>query len=258
MRKSCLLLAAVLLSACGDGTSGNTEATGDTLPPPDTTAMPVAPVDWPGYYDGTFPLGKGREVAVQVWVRSDSVFIIRQRTKPDDSLAHGAIGTWRVVQVEGGPAEGLLEMEHDGDPPDHYQRTAKGLVFVDVINGVDIADTWQLEKLADEIQDEVPRMVVKGTFIDMADAMSFRPCGSKYSWPCAGGLDAGGEEEGEVLNSMSTVDLEKAYGKAVAKGGDPWTIEVEGSLGMGPAMEGDGVDEYLFIHRVRKGGVTCP
>jgi hypothetical protein len=44
----------------------------------------------------------------------------------------------------------------------------------------------------------------------------------------------------------------------VKQGGDPWLIEVECNLAMGPAMEGDGADEYLFIHRVLGPIEACP
>jgi len=54
------------------------------------------------------------------------------------------------------------------------------------------------------------------------------------------------------------LELERHYARSVKQGGEPWTISVECSMAMGPAMEGDGVDEYLFIHRVVSDTVTCP
>ncbi len=100
-------------------------------------------------------------------------------------------------------------------------------------------------------------MRLRGVFTYMADAKGFQPCGSRYTWPCAGGMDWG-PEEGELTGSMNGSELEQAYRKAVKQGGDPWTVEVECSLGMGPAMEGDGADEYLFIHKVLDAAATCP
>jgi len=90
----------------------------------------------------------------------------------------------------------------------------------------------------------------------MADAMSFQPCGSTFNWPAAGGEQW--TDEGGVLGSMNTVELERNYLKAVKQGGDPWLIEVECNLAMGPAMEGDGADEYIFIHRVIGPAEACP
>jgi hypothetical protein len=250
MRLPLPILVLSILSACA---TAPTEEQGTTVP-----VQPVAetPVEWPGYYDGIFPRGKDRATTVQLWVRSDSTFIIRQRTGEADTLATGAIGTWRVVQVTGGPTSGLLSIQFGGDPPDHYQRTDKGLVFVDVIGGVEVEPDRVLERLADELQDEIPRMKVSGTFTYYADAMSFRPCGSRFSWPCAGGEQW--TDEGEVLGSLNTAELERHYLRSVKQGGDPWLIEVECNLAMGPAMEGDGADEYLFIHRVLGPIEACP
>jgi hypothetical protein len=250
MRLQLPILVLSILSACS---TSPTEEQGTTVPVQPVTDTPV---EWTGYYDGIFPRGKDRTTTVQLWVRSDSTFIIRQRTGEADTLAEGAIGTWRVVQLAGASASGLLSFQYDGDPPDHYQRTDKGLVFVDVIGGVEVVPDRVLERLADELQDEIPRMKVSGTFTYMADAMSFQPFGSRLSWPCAGGEQW--TDEGEVLGSLNTAELERHYLRSVKQGGDPWVIEVECSMAMGPAMEGDGADEYIFIHRVLAEIEACP
>ena len=67
-----------------------------------------------------------------------------------------------------------------------------------------------------------------------------------------------GEEEGEALVKFNNVDLQRAYRNAVKTGGDPWVIEAECTMGMGPAMEGDGADEYVFIEDVRRTLDRCP
>lgn len=253
MRPLRSLIACALLGSCGSDPAPVTEI---PSAPADTAAAAPMPIDWPGYYEGTFPLGMDRRMTVQLWVRSDSTFVIRQRRGEADTLPEGAIGKWAIVDLPGGPATGLLRFQHGGDPPDHYQRTEKGLVFMDVIGGADVAEDMALEKLGDEVGDEVPRMRLQGEFAYMADAMSFRPCGSPFSWPCAGG--EGWTDEGEVLGSMSTIELERRYLGSVKQGGDPWLIEVECSLAMGPAMEGDGADEYVFIHRLLGPAEDCP
>ncbi len=239
------VLCGALLASCGSDTPPIESA---DVPMTDSTSSPAVSVEWPGYYEGTLAQGKDSEHTVQLWIRRDSTFILRQRFVDSEMPAEGAIGTWSVVQISGGPASGLLSIAYFGDPPDHYQRTDTGLVFVDVIGGVELAPDWALERFADELQDEIPRMRLTGTFTYMADAMSFTPCGSHRAWPCAGGEEW--TDEGEALSSMNTLTLERSYLKAVKQGGYPWTIEVEASLNMGPAMEGDGADEYIFIHRV--------
>jgi hypothetical protein len=249
MRPCNFILLAALFAACSPSPGDGQGAT-EPIPPVD-----AVPVEWTGYYDGVLPVAKDKEVAVQLWVRSDSTFVIRQRYSEAGTLAEGAVGIWRVVQVPGGPASGLLSIQYFGDPPDHYQRTDRGLVFVDVIGELEVAPDRVLERLADELQDEIPWMKVTGSFTYMADAMSFQPCGTHISWPCAGGEQW--TDEGEVLGSMGTVELQNSYLNAVKQAGDPWVIEVECNMAMGPAMEGDGADEYIFIHRVLGAG-RCP
>ncbi len=248
MRSLLPLAAFALLWSCGSDPAPATDAPATVI---DTIAATPVVTDWPGYYDGTLPCADCEGIATQLWVRSDSTFILRQRYLGKDSLAFGTIGQWHVVN-------GLMTIGIGTDKPDFWRWTEGGIQMVDEM-GAPFQSSFNhtLEKLADEINDEIPRMRLKGTFTYMADAKTFQPCGSRFTWPCAGGMDQGAEE-GEVMNSMNGADLERSYLKAVGQGGKPWTIEVECSLSMGPAMEGDGADEYLFIHRVIKEGVTCP
>lgn len=244
MRLSLPILALSILSACS---TAPTEEQGTTVP-----VEPVAetPIEWPGYYEDTLPCADCKGIHTQLWLRSDSTFVRRARYLGRDSLAFGAIGGWKV-------ANGLLLLVQPGDMPDHFRYDAPGLRMVDAAGKpFDSGHPYTLEKLADELQDEVPRMRLMGTFTYYADAMSFRPCGSRFSWPCAGGEQW--TDEGEVLGSLNTAELERHYLRSVKQGGDPWLIEVECNLAMGPAMEGDGADEYLFIHRVLGPIEACP
>ena len=244
------VVAAFLFAACsGPGADqGSSDQT-------DTTALPsVAPTvvaNWTGYYDGTLPCADSPGIETRLWVRSDSTFVLQQRSIDRDSVPQGTIGQWHVLN-------GLMTIGYAGDKPDFYRYTEDGLVMVDEM-GENFASTanYGLEKLADAIGDAIPRMRLRGTFIYMADAQSFQPCGARFNWPCVGGMDMG-EEEGEPLVKFTNVDLQQAYAKGVKKGGDPWVIEAICTMGMGPAMEGDGADEYLFIEQVVKPIVQCP
>jgi len=247
MRSQLLLILPVLLVACG----GNDKPASDTVATtPDTTSVPVIQRPWPGYYEDTLACSDCEGLYTQLWVRSDSSFVRRDRYLGKDSLASGTIGRWKV---EGGS----LILVQSGTGIDHFAQVEAGLQLVDAAGKpVDPKHPNALEKLADELQDEIPRMRVIGTFTYMADAMSFTPCGSNRNWPCAGGEEW--TDEGEVMGSLNTRELERHYLRSVKQGGEPWVIEVECSLAMGPAMEGDGADEYIFIHRVLKSGATCP
>jgi copper homeostasis protein (lipoprotein) len=248
MRSLFPLTVLTVLWSCGTGNDtakdGNANADDDL----DTGAVYT---DWPGYYDGTLPCADCEGIATQLWVRSDSTFILRQRYLGKDSLAFGTMGQWHVVN-------GTMTIGYTGDKPDFWRVVKGGIEMVDEMGTpFESKLNHTLEKLSDEIYDEVPRMRILGTFTYMADAKSFRPCGSQFTWPCAGGLDLGAEE-GEVIGSMNGAELERAYLKAVGQGGKPWTIEAECSLDQGPAMEGDGMEEYLLIHRVLGPIGECP
>ena len=247
MRSQLLLILPVLLVACG----GNDKPVTDTVATtPDTTSVPMIQHPWPGYYEDTLACSDCEGLYTQLWVRSDSSFVRRDRYLGKDSLASGTIGTWKV---EGGS----LVLVQSGAGIDHFAQGKNGLQHIDATGKpFDPGPSNTLEKLADELQDEIPRMKVAGTFTYMADAMSFTPCGISRSWPCAGGEEW--TDEGELLGSLNTRELERHYLRSVKQGGEPWTIEVECSLAMGPAMEGDGADEYISIHRVLKSGASCP
>lgn len=255
MRTPATLLLFALLAACGQD-PGST----DPAPPPATDALPTAEVapGRPGYYEDTLPCADCPGILTQLWVRADSTFILRQRYLDRDPLAYGLIGRWQVVTPNAPGAVPLMTIGQAGDKPDFYRAEAGGLRLVDEM-GVAFASNapYTLERLADELEGEVPRMRLTGTFTYMADAMSFRPCGAERSWPCAGGEDLGAEE-GELIGSMNGAELERHYLRSVKQGGEPWTIEVECSLDLGPAMEGDGSDEYILIHKVLREGVACP
>jgi hypothetical protein len=134
----------------------------------------------------------------------------------------------------------------------------EGLLLVDEMGEADrSALDFSLDKLAGELEDAIPRMRLMGTFTYKADAQSFQPCGAKFSWPCAGGMDMG-EEEGEPLIAFNNTDLQKLYRKAVKNGGDPWSVEAICTMGMGPAMEGDGADEYIYIEQAPRTIERCP
>lgn len=234
----------IVLLGCGGGdTPSTTPDTKDT----DTLAG-VAAISWTGYYVGTLPDVDGVARATHLWVRSDSTFV-RQRSVEGGGVAMGNIGLWSVEN-------GSLRMDDSGAGAEYFHQVPSGLQQVDAGGKpLDAERSVVWAKLAEEPGGDVPRMRLHGTFTYHADAMSFTPCGSELSWPCAGGEDW--TDEGEARGSLSSADLQQHYLRSVSHGNDPWTIEVECTLAMGPAMEGDGADEYVFIHRVL-GSTSCP
>ncbi|MBK8339459.1 MAG: copper resistance protein NlpE N-terminal domain-containing protein [Flavobacteriales bacterium] len=239
----------LLFAACSDPSGGTTISHQESTTLPKDTAHIVA--NWPGYYTDTLPCADCQGIKTSLWVRADSTFVLQQLYLDRDTVPWGTIGQWHVVN-------GLLTVGYKGDKPEFYRYTAEGLLTVDEMGqAFESKADYSLDKLADEIGDAIPRMRVMGTFTYAADAQSFQPCGSKFNWPCVGGMDTG-EEEGEALLKFSNEDLQRAYRKAVKQGGDPWVVEVIGTMGMGPAMEGDGADEYVYIEAVKRTLGSCP
>ena len=249
------LIAASLIAALFGSCSSPVPDPGEKVFIPDSPSVQVdtssVVADWPGYYADTLPCSDCPGIDTELWIRNDSTFILRQKYIGLDSVPAGTIGQWHTVN-------GLLTIGYAGDKPEFYRYTTEGLLTVDEMGvAYDTKMDWSLDKLADEIGDAIPRMRIMGTFTYMADAQSFQPCGSKFIWPCVGGMDMG-EEEGEAIVKFNNVDLQKAYRKAVKTGGDPWVIEAVCTMGLGPAMEGDGADEYVFIEEVKRTLQRCP
>ncbi|MEO8588154.1 MAG: copper resistance protein NlpE N-terminal domain-containing protein [Flavobacteriales bacterium] len=244
-----LFLVGALLASCATPeTSADKGGADSTQVAADTVAMVTS---WPGYYTGALPCADCPGIETTLWVRSDSTFVLQQRYGDSDSIPTGTIGQWHVVN-------NMLTIGQDGDKPDFWRSTAKGIEEVDEMGQPFEGDlNYTLEKLADEIGDAIPRMRLAGTFTYVADAQSFQPCRSHYTWPCAAGMDMG-EEEGEPLVKFTNVELQQAYRKGVKKAGDPWVVEVMCTMGMGPAMEGDGADEYLYLEQVLRTLESCP
>lgn len=236
MRHLPAITAALLLASCG----GPEPTEVPDVPAPDTLAA-VPATDWAGYYSGTLPCEGCSGAVTELWVRSDGTYILRSLQEGKDSLSSGTFGAWTAEK------DGLLLKGERPEAPLRWvvsgreiQRTA--------LDGAPLPGGPQrLEKLADEINDEVPTMRVTGIYRLADGSQTFRPCGSQVDWPAGMGLGYA-EEEGEPLEAAP--DLAKAYRKAGLKDGAEWAVEVVGHLGMGPAAEGDGADEYFYVHRL--------
>jgi hypothetical protein len=234
-----------LLAACG----APKPDTGTTATTADTVAQASKDVNWPGYYTGTLPCMDCKGIGTQLWVRSDSTFVLQQHFLGRDSLRIGSFGQWHVV-------EGLLTVGSGPDKPEFWRPTEKGLLNVDEMGEAFAGEVnYTLDKLADEINDEVPAMRVWGVYRLSEGSQTFQPCGAKTPWPAGMGLGYA-EEEGEAIEPAP--DLAADYKKAGNKPGTAWPIEVVGHLGMGPAAEGDGADEYFYVHKLIGPVDPCP
>lgn len=242
MHRSIPAIVLMCLFGCSSAPEPKEEATIPSAP------ELTEPRSWTGYYSGSSSIGDGTVEEVALWVRADSTFILQRKLIGQDSVPDGTFGRWHPrgneLQLSTGKTEiGAYQVGDDGAlTPGSGEGSSGGPV---------------LERLADAIGDAVPRMRVSGTYVLADDAQSFKPYGSTYEWPCVGGMDLG-EEGGEAVNGFSNEDLLRNYRKAVRMDGDPWEVEVICTLGMGPAMEGEGADEYLFIGSVLGDAGSCP
>ena len=237
-----------LFAACSSPSADNDTPRSDSVAV--RTEKPSLAIDRSGYYADTLPCADCPGVETKLWVRDDGTFVLQQHYIDRDTLPIGTVGEWHLVNE-------LITIGPEGDKPDFYRRTPDGLLLVDEM-GVAAETTldYTLDRLADATGDDIPRMRLSGTFSYWADSQSFQPCGSRFNWPCVGGMDAG--EGGGPLNAFNNLDLQKLYRKAVKNGGDPWIIEAVCILRMGPAAEGDGADEYIHVGEVTRTLEHCP
>lgn len=186
----------------------------------------------------------GGAVLTQLWIRSDSTYVVQRDPSEKGLVAEGHIAKWKVVN-------GLVAVDI-GAYTYWWQQDGANLQNTDESGQPQMSA--RLERQPAMVA--IPRMIVDGTFNFLENSMSFKPCDTDLVWPCAGGEQW--TDEGEKGGSLHTLELERHYLLNVKKRGDPWTITAEVTLAMGPAMEGDEEDEYIFIHRVLKDDVSCP
>jgi hypothetical protein len=108
------------------------------------------------------------------------------------------------------------------------------------------AGTDVLDKLAGEVNDDTPRMRVRGSLLVRDQSLRFQPCGTEREWPAAGGIPMS-EEEGAPETAFDSGRLLAKYRDAVKGDGLPWPVEVTCIMALGPAMEGDELERYLYI-----------
>lgn len=197
------------------------------------TAKASAQADRAGLYSGTLPCADCPGILTELELRPDSIFILRERYLERDSVPFGHIGKWGIAQ-----GNVLLAMG-GGSGPEHWRPVADGLERMGLdgkpIEGAPVFSIHRVQNIGSS------SMRVTGAYVFDGGSHSFRPCGSAYAFPVA--LEMA-DEQG-VGGS-----LEQIYRKKVKHTGDPLFVEVLLDTRTGPAMEGDGTEEYLHIDRV--------
>lgn len=212
----------LLLAACQGG------------PGPAETETPEAPAPataWAGFYADTLPCADCPGILTQLELRDDSTYVLREQYIERDSIPYGTIGTWTVggnrltLRTSGTPmlwaqdGDGLRKLDADGKP-------------------IDSALNFSIRRTA---RFDARPMHLTGGYVYYADSHSFTPCGASFPLPVA-------MDPPDVPGAG--LELERTYTRQVKQAGQPLYVQVTATLRSGPAMEGDGTDEYLHIGSV--------
>jgi copper homeostasis protein (lipoprotein) len=230
-RSPFLPVALLLLASCQSPAPPGKQAVTSAA---DTTGH-SALTEWAGLYSNTLPCADCPGILTELELRPDSIFVLRERYLERDSIPFGHIGKWSVVQGN------LVLAMGGGAGPQHWSPVSGGLERLG-LNGRPVESTRAFTIHRAKSIGTSP-MRLTGAYLFDGGSNNFRPCGSAYAFPVA--LDMP-EERGAGLS------LEKLYRKKVKHRGDPLFVKVVVDLRIGPAMEGDGTEEYLHIDSLEK------
>ena len=235
MRKLLLLLPMIV--SCSSGTPEVDTGYEDTgnAPPRTAAVIDSEPV---GLYHDTMPCAGCPGIAADLWVRADGSFVFQETYMDRDPMPFGTMGNWEV-------REGHLVLLDNKAAMMHYAFTAEGLQQVDANGKAPSASMpLLLQRKQGDLLDRPMRITGTYSYADESHAM--RPCGMLMELPLG----------------MQKAGLEMAmwYSEQDDSNRKPLVVEIQAHLGMGPSMEGNDEEEYLFVEKVLrqvKSGV-CP
>ena len=193
----------------------------------------TAPIQWVGLYADTLPCADCPGILTQLDLRSDSTYVMRDQYLDRDSIPYGTIGEWTVSGnvLTLNTTHVPMQWKMDGDKLE--RRSADG-------GPIETTLPNSIRRVANFGSSP---MHLTGAYVYYADSHSFTPCGSRYIIPVA--MDEPGVKG-------AGLELERVYMKRIKTAPDPLFVEVIATLRVGPAMEGDGTDEYLYIERLER------
>ena len=215
----------ILLNACGGGSEQPDKATVPGVP----STAPVATDPYIGYYSNMVVVDDIPGVEMELWLRADSSYVLRETHRGPEAFPAGTFGRWHVV-------DGLLATGSGTDKPEFWRVTENGLLNVGE-DGQDFTDGTHnlLTRVPNVVMNEIPVMRVRGRYRYAANSHSFEPTGSGRDFPLA---------VAELALEMEQRFAERKNPQAAFLCG-----EMECMLTVGPAMEGNGTDEYLYAVR---------
>lgn len=222
-----LPLALVFLASC------HGDAPKEKAPEAVKIGEPIAVLQWVGLYADTLPCADCPGILTQLDLRKDSTYVMRDRYLDRDSIASGTIGEWTVSgdMLTLNTADAPMQWRMDGDKLE--RRAANG-------GPIETSLPNSIRRVANFGSS---RMHLSGAYVHYADSHSFKPCGSRYVIPVA--MDEPGVKG-------AGLQLERAYTERIKTPPDPLYVDIVATLRVGPAMEGDDIEEYLYIERLER------
>lgn len=184
--------------------------------------------EWVGLYADTMPCADCPGILTQLDLRKDSTYVLRERYLERDSVPFGRIGKWSV-------SDSVLLL--NGRPEWSMEKDLLVKLGVDG-KTLDSGIPHSIQPVANIGSSP---MHLTGAYVYYTDSHSFTPCGSAYPIPVA--MDVG-------KKGSAGLALEKLYGKQVTSPPDPLYVSIIVTMRTGPAMEGEGTEEYAHVEHV--------
>ncbi len=188
-----------------------------------------------GVHRGTMPCADCPGILTEIWLGSDGTFLKLATYQDRDTVPFGEMGNWELIGNEV-----LLK----GSSGLRFRVTDQGLSqVIPEAGGASTGSSVDLRRSDGDLLDRSMRITGRYTYAD--ESHSMRPCGSGA----------------EIPLGMQVAGLEMAmwYTEGGHSSTDPLLVEIQAHLGLGPSMEGDGEEVYLFVEKVlRRLDGDCP
>lgn len=217
---------ALVVAACGAPAAKEVPETNatDTIP----KAEPIA---WTGFYADTVPCADCPGIITRLHLKADSTYLLTDEYMERDSIPYGQMGSWSVagttLTLRTGDVPRLWKLEGDRLNPLDQDGKAFDTPMSYSIQRVDSFRTGAMH--------------LAGNYVYYADSHSFTPEGSRFVIPVA--MDPAGVKG-------AGLELEKMYSKQVKTPPDPMPVRIIATLRTGPAMEGNGTEQFIHVERV--------
>ncbi len=164
------------------------------------------------------PIGHFKGGTMDLWVRDDSTFVLRESGN-GTGAASGRFGKWRML-------DGRLDLRLTSSERSQYRFVEHGIRRISPEGPAPAA----LDRTVPDREGQMPLMRTIGAYRYLGGSHAFTPCGTERSFPLAVGTQ---------LEELAKVDAEQ-----------PVLLEIDARIAPGPAMAGEGEEEYLWLEGV--------